>query len=179
MDGSTASMLMLAPARYPRRSADLCMISFLPLRGRWRRQRGSCSVKPYLLPASAGPSQSLRDSSPARGEQINHRPPAERGYDEVFTGFRRRGGDVARRGRGNLRERRDLVEWAPSVASRQLPQRGSSFRLRLRHQTVQPIEVQVTLGVQFPILETGKVSVVAPCSKHPVAGVSALFDLKR
>ena len=45
-----------------------------PRRGRCRRRRGSCSTKSYLVPAPAGPPQSLRDSSPCEGEQINQRP---------------------------------------------------------------------------------------------------------
>ena len=70
MDGSIASMLVLASARYPRRNGDLCIISFLPLQGEAPKAEGSCSVKPYLVPAPAGPPQSLRDSSPYEGEQI-------------------------------------------------------------------------------------------------------------
>ena len=47
---------------------------------------GSFSAKSYLVPAPAGPPQSLRDSSPCEGEQNNQRPPRGRGLGGVSAG---------------------------------------------------------------------------------------------
>ena len=76
----------------PAQSGDLCIISFLPLQGEVPKAEGVL-LRQALSGTCASrtpPPQSLRDSSPCEGEQINQRPPQSAGMTMSAVRARRR-----------------------------------------------------------------------------------------